>query len=99
MTNLLIIAGMALVTYIPRMLPLVFMDVEKIPTWFQAILRNVPYAALGALIFPGVLSVHENIWFGIIGSITAIIVAYIGVNLIVVVLSSIVVLMLLSVFL
>ncbi|MFC0469352.1 AzlD domain-containing protein [Halalkalibacter kiskunsagensis] len=98
MTNLLIIAGMALVTYIPRMLPLVFMNIEKIPAWFQAILRNVPYAALGALIFPGILSVHENIWYGIIGSITAIIVAYIGANLIVVVMSSIVVLMLLSIF-
>ncbi len=87
---------MAIVTYIPRMLPLVFMDVEKIPNWFQAILRNVPYAALGALIFPGVLTVHENTWFGISGAITAIIVGYLGANLIIVVMSSIAMLMLLS---
>ncbi len=96
MTMLLIIAGMTLVTYIPRMLPLVFMDIEKIPSWFQAILRNVPYAALGALIFPGILTVHENIWYGIIGGITAIAVAYLGANLIIVVMSSIAVLMLFS---
>ncbi len=95
---LLIIFGMALVTYIPRMLPLVFMDIEKVPDWFKAILRNVPYAALGALIFPGILTVHENIWFGIIGGITAIVVALLGANLILVVMSSIITLMVLSVF-
>ena len=89
---------MALVTYIPRMLPLVFMDIEKVPDWFKAILRNVPYAALGALIFPGILTVHENIWFGIIGGITAIVVALLGANLILVVMSSIITLMVLSVF-
>ena len=96
MNILLIIAGMALVTYIPRMLPLVFMDIEKIPGWFQAILRNVPYAALGALIFPGILTVHENIWYGIIGGATAIVIAYLGANLILVVTSSIIVLTLFS---
>ena len=96
MTILWIIAGMAIVTYIPRMLPLVFLDANKIPPKLQAILRNVPYAALGALIFPGILTVHENIWFGIIGGLTAIIVAYLGANLIIVVLSSIVVLSVVS---
>ena len=98
MTMLIIIAGMALVTYIPRMLPLVFMDAERIPSWLQAILRNVPYAALGALIFPGILTVHENIWYGIVGGLTAIIVAFLGANLIIVVMSSIGILMLLSLF-
>lgn len=96
MNILLVIAGMAIVTYIPRMLPLVFMDVEKIPLWLQSILRNVPYAALGALIFPGVLTVNENIWFGIIGAATALIVALLGANLIIVVLSSICALIVLS---
>ncbi|WP_332629370.1 AzlD domain-containing protein [Halalkalibacter flavus] len=96
MNMMLIISGMAIVTYIPRMLPLVFLDVERIPSWVQAILRNVPYAALGALIFPGILTINENIWYGVIGGITAIIIAYLGANLIIVVLSSIVALMLLS---
>lgn len=99
MTILWIIAGMAIVTYIPRMLPLVLLDANKIPPKLQAILRNVPYAALGALIFPGILTVHENIWFGIIGGLTAIIVAYLGANLIIVVLSSIVVLSVVSMIL
>ncbi|GAE25241.1 hypothetical protein JCM9140_1223 [Halalkalibacter wakoensis JCM 9140] len=95
---ILIIAGMAIVTYIPRMLPLVFLNIDQVPNWVQAILRNVPYAALGALIFPGILYVHENIWYGIIGGATALLVAYIGANLIIVVMSSIAVLMIFSVF-
>ncbi len=89
---------MAIVTYIPRMLPLVFLNIDQVPNWVQAILRNVPYAALGALIFPGILYVHENIWYGIIGGATALLVAYIGANLIIVVMSSIAVLMIFSVF-
>lgn len=93
------IAGMTLVTYIPRMLPLVFFDANKIPAKLQAILRNVPYAALGALIFPGIFTINENIWFGIIGGITAIFFSYIGANLIIVVLSSIFVLSIVSLLL
>lgn len=94
----LIIIGMAVVTYIPRMLPLIFLNVDRIPPSIQNILKNVPYAALGALIFPAILQFHENIWFGIIGGLTAIIVSYIGAHLIVVVISSIAVLILFSMF-
>ncbi|HHY22049.1 MAG TPA: AzlD domain-containing protein [Bacilli bacterium] len=97
-TMIFIIIGMALVTYIPRMLPLVFFNANNIPKKLQAVLRNVPYAALGALIFPGILTVNENIWFGIIGGGTAIILSYLGANLIVVVLSSIAVLTIFSTF-
>ncbi|MEC2071507.1 AzlD domain-containing protein [Alkalihalophilus marmarensis] len=96
MTMLVIIAGMAIVTYIPRMLPLTFMDSLPIPPWLQAILKNVPYAALGALIFPGILTAHENVLFSLIGALTAIIAAYLGANLIIVVLSSILMLMTLT---
>ncbi|WP_026675443.1 AzlD domain-containing protein [Alkalihalobacterium bogoriense] len=95
---LYVIIGMAIVTYIPRLLPLILLDTEKIPPFVQAVLRNVPYAALGALIFPGVLFIHESIWFGIIGAITAIVIAYLGANLIIVVISSIFVLFMYSSF-
>jgi branched-subunit amino acid transport protein len=60
-TNILaIILGMAAVTYIPRMLPALFMDRFEFPAWFQKWLRCIPYAALAALIFPGVLSVDSD---------------------------------------
>lgn len=97
-TMLLIILGMAIVTYIPRVLPLVAMNGKELPPKVKAILQNVPYAALGALIFPGILFVQDDIWFGIIGGITALIVAFLGANLIIVVISSITVLSVYTMF-
>lgn len=95
---LIIILGMAIVTYIPRVLPLVAMNGKEMPPKVKAILQNVPYAALGALIFPGIMFIQDDIWFGIIGGITALVVALLGANLIMVVLSAIAVLTLYSFF-
>jgi branched-subunit amino acid transport protein len=89
---LLLILGMAVVTYIPRVLPLVTMNGKKMSPKVKAVLQNVPYAALGALIFPGILYIQDDVWFGIIGGITALAVAFLGANLIVVVVSAIAVL-------
>ncbi|SDI01335.1 Branched-chain amino acid transport protein [Alteribacillus persepolensis] len=93
---LLIIVGMAIVTYIPRVLPLVFLNAKKIPSRLEGVLKNVPYAALGALIFPGVLFVHENIFFGLTGVIIAFTISFLGGNLIFVVIGSILILTVLT---
>ena len=61
--------GMALVTYIPRMIPLTFLEGKELPPVVSGVLRNIPYAVLGALIFPAILFVQEgNILFGVIGA-------------------------------
>jgi branched-subunit amino acid transport protein len=86
---MMMIIGMAVVTYLPRMIPLVALSGIELPPFVQNVLRNVPYATLGALIVPGVFLIQEDIWFGIIGAISAFAVAYLGVNVIVVVMSSI----------
>lgn len=71
--------GMALVTYIPRMIPLTFLNGKELPPIVSGVLRNIPYAVLGALIFPAILFVQEgNILFGIIGTFTAFLIAFIG---------------------
>jgi branched-subunit amino acid transport protein len=57
---ILIILGMALVTYLPRLLPALFMDRFQFPAWFKKWLKSIPYAALGALIFPGILLVDQD---------------------------------------
>ena len=49
-TILLMIIGMGLVTYLPRMIPLVALGQLKLPVFVQNVLKNVPYATLGALI-------------------------------------------------
>lgn len=60
MKYLLLILGMALVTYLPRLLPAIFLDRFRFPAWFKTWLKSIPYAALGALIFPGVLLVDQD---------------------------------------
>lgn len=92
------IIGMGVVTYIPRMLPFVLLRGKELPDFLQGILKNVPYATLGALIFPGILFIQEDIWYGILGAVAAIIISFLGANVIVVVLGSIAVLSLYSFF-
>lgn len=48
------IAGMAAVTYIPRLLPFLMLSGRKIPKRVDAFLKCIPVAAIGALIIPGV---------------------------------------------
>lgn len=93
------IIGMGLVTYIPRMLPFVLFKGKQLPPFIQGVLRNVPYATLGALIFPGILLIQDDIWYGILGAAAAFLIAWFGANVIVVVLGSIAVLTVYSYFL
>lgn len=86
----LIIAGMALVTMIPRVIPAFLVDKLQFRKWINRWLNAIPYAALGALIFPGILTVKpDQPFIGIIGGIVAIILAYIGLNVILVVIGAI----------
>ena len=48
-----LILGMAGVTYLPRLIPLLFIGNKKIPQRMDAFLKCIPLAALGALIVPG----------------------------------------------
>jgi branched-subunit amino acid transport protein len=74
---LLIILGMSVVTLIPRWLPVWIMDRITWPDWAREWLDSIPYAALGALIFPGIMSVAKGEpWIGLAGGIVAAILAY-----------------------
>lgn len=88
-TILLMILGMGLVTYLPRMVPLVALSQLKLPTFIQNVLKNVPFATLGALIVPGIFLISDDIFFGIVGAIAATAIAFTGANVIVVVMGAI----------
>lgn len=90
------IIGMGAVTYIPRLLPFILFKGKELPVFIQRVLKNVPYATLGALIFPGILFIGEDIWYGLLGAGAAFLAAYLGANVIVVVLGAIAVLTLYS---
>jgi len=55
-SHLLLIFGMMFVTYIPRLLPFAMVLEKKLPSKLIKFLQFIPYAALGALIVPGVFS-------------------------------------------
>jgi branched-subunit amino acid transport protein len=47
---------MFLVTYLPRLIPFLFAREIRLPACVHKWLKFFPYAALGALIFPGILT-------------------------------------------
>ena len=51
-----LLAGMFLVTFVPRLIPFLFARQLDLPPWIKKWLKFFPYAALGALIFPGILA-------------------------------------------
>lgn len=85
----LLVIGMAIVTYLPRMVPLVILQEVKLPNFLKRFLEFVPYAVLGALIFPSIIYSTNNIKSAIFGGILAVIVALFKVNIIFVVFSAI----------
>jgi len=56
------------VTFIPRAIPAVLADKMKFGSRFERFINLIPYTAMTALVFPGVLSLDSsNIWIGILG--------------------------------
>ncbi len=84
-----VIIGMALVTYIPRMIPMVILKDIELPLVVTRFLKYVPYAALGALIFPGILTSTGSIESALAGGTIAIILAFYRTNLVVVIFGAI----------
>lgn len=94
---ILIIIGMSLATMIPRIIPAFIVDKLQFRDWINRWLNAIPYAALGALIFPGIMSVNpDQAYIGIVGGIVAIALSYIGLNVILVVIGAITTVFLLS---
>ncbi len=69
----LLILGMALVTYLPRVIPAFIIDRVSLGGRVAKFLNLIPYTAMAALIFPGVLSTDADRWYiGVIGAAVAI---------------------------
>ena len=95
---LVIIIGMSLATMVPRIIPGFLVDKLQFKPWVNRWLNAIPYAALGALVFPGILSViPEEPVVGIIGGVVAVILAYFGLNVVLVVLGAILTVFLLTI--
>ncbi len=73
MSIALLILGMCLVTYIPRVIPAFFADKLSFGGRFEKFINLIPYTAMTALIVPGILSADADRWYvGVIGGAVAI---------------------------
>ncbi|SDI25843.1 AzlD domain-containing protein [Natribacillus halophilus] len=90
MTVTLIIVGMAIATYLPRVLPVFIMDRIHFPAWVNKWLQAIPYAALGALIVPGIFTVEPGApLVGVIGGLVAAVIAYFRGHIMIVIIAAI----------
>lgn len=80
---------MALVTYIPRALPIVIFRREIKSTYIKSFLQYVPFAVLGALTFPDIFSSTGNLVTAICGTLMALWLSYREKSLVVVAIGAI----------
>jgi branched-subunit amino acid transport protein len=80
---------MALVTYLPRVLPFVIFRKEIKSNYIKSFLQYVPYAVLGALTFPDILYSTGTLATAACGTLVALILAYHRKSLVVVALGAI----------
>ncbi len=78
------IAVMAGVTYLIRMIPMVFFRKKIENVWLQSFLYYVPYAVLTAMTFPAVFSSTGSTLSAVIGCAAALILAFFNRSLLVV---------------
>ncbi len=81
---------MATVTYITRALPLTFFRKKIKSPWLHSFLYYVPYAVLGAMIFPTILYSTGNIQTAVIGFGVAMVLAFLEKDLLVVAIGGVV---------
>lgn len=89
-TRILIsVAIMAIVTYLPRMLPLTVFRKKINNRFIKSFLAYVPFAVLSAMTFPEILTSTACLWSAIAGLITALILSYYNRGLLTVALGSV----------
>lgn len=82
---------MALVTYLPRVLPIAFFRRQLKSNFIRSFLYYVPFAVLGAMIFPGILFSTGHLYSAIPGLAAALVLSYLEQGLMRVALGAIVV--------
>lgn len=72
---------MALVSYLPRVVPILIMKKDIESRFIQSFLFYMPYGVLGAMTFPFIIYSTGNAIIGLIGTITALILAFLNLGL------------------
>jgi branched-subunit amino acid transport protein len=61
----LTILGMLLVTYLPRVMPILVLSSKSLPPVVVAWLRYVPVAVLAAMLLPSLIVQERGVYFGL----------------------------------
>lgn len=85
----LLVLAMALVTYIPRLVPLLWLKELTLPPLVKRFLLFTPYAVLASLIFPGILQATTSLTSAVAGGVVSATLALLRVNLMFVVIGGI----------
>ena len=91
MYNVIVVIIMALVSYIPRVLPLVFIKKEITNKFIRSFLYYIPYAVLACLTLPAIFYFSSNIYLSLIGTIVSIVLSLLNQKMYVVVLISVII--------
>ena len=89
---------MALVTYIPRVLPFTIFTKEIKSVYIQSLLHYMPCAVLSAMTFPAVLYSTNNMLCSSIGTMVALFLAYKGKDLLHIAIASVAIIYILNIF-
>ena len=73
---LLVIFVMALVTYLPRVIPLAIFRKKIKNKYIQSFLMYMPYGVLAAMVFPDIFTSTSSLISAICGALAALILAY-----------------------
>lgn len=90
MYNVIVVAIMALVSYIPRVLPLVFIKRQITNKFLRSFLYYIPYAVLSCLTFPAIFYFSSNIYLSIIGTGVSFVLSLLNQKMYIVVLISVI---------
>lgn len=86
---LICVALMALVTYIPRVLPVTIFRKQIRSRFVRSFLDYTPYAVLGALTFPDAFSSTGHLYSALGGTAVALVLGYRGKSLVIVAVAAI----------
>ncbi len=70
---LILVLVMALVTYIIRLIPFIFVKKKIKSKFIKSLLYYIPYAVLTAMTFPSIFFVTGSVITGIVGTVVALI--------------------------
>lgn len=88
MSLIIYIAVMAGVTYLIRMVPFTAFRKQIQSRFFRSFLYYVPYAVLSAMTIPAIFYSTANLTTAVVGTVVAVVLAYLDMPLIVVALSA-----------